>query len=189
MKKILFILSIISFLFSSNILLGPLVDTHAIEHSIGISDKLGILGIYTQTWNYKDEYTKIESYYTIGSSFILLGGAGFGVKYLLPALYEDGKNTDYDNLIVIKILKRMNPYVSLTGYGYYILGSGGLATTGSIGIDMHIIKWEKINLGVQLGLISTYDFTRGNFDLTLAASEGPEWIMPSINIKANLKQK
>ena len=185
MKKTLIILSIFSFLFSSNILLGPLADTHAIEHSIGISDKLGIAGFYTQTWSYKDKYTNTESYYTVGTLMIISGGAGFGIKHSFPGIYKDGGDENYDNLV---------PYVSLTGHGYYVLGMGGeptagLAATGSVGIDMHIIKWEEIDFSVNLGIISTYDFTRGGFDMTLGASEGPNWLMPSINIKANFKQK
>ena len=185
MKKILFIFFLFSFLVSSNILLGPLKDTHSIEHSIGISDKLGLLGVYTQTWSYKDEYTNIESYYTIGTTALIFGGGGFGIKNSFPALYQKAKDEKYDNL---------TPYVSLTGHAYYILSWGsapsktGLAATGSVGIDVHIIKWEQINLGAQLGLISTYDFTRGNFGYTLGASNGPNWIMPSINIKVQLKK-
>ena len=94
MKKTLIILSIFSFLFSSNILLGPLADTHAIEHSIGISDKLGIAGFYTQTWSYKDKYTNTESYYTVGTLMIITGGAGFGIKHSFPGIYKDGGDED-----------------------------------------------------------------------------------------------
>ena len=155
---------IIFILLSSSYLLG------SIDYSIGLNDKIGFIGIFDKTWVKEQEYG--ESYKFVATSFLVAGGIGYGQKY--------------------HFLKSKNftPYLSISGFGYYVLGIGavgGLGVSSTLGVDIDIIKWKENNkLIFQFGLFSGYDIVNGQ-SLVLEGDGGPSFLMPSINLKLSLK--
>ena len=142
----------------------------SIDYSIGLNDKIGYLGIFNKSWVKEQEYG--ESYKFVATSFLLAGGIGYGRKYH----FLKGKN--------------FTPYISMSGFGYYLLGIGavgGLGVSSTLGLDIDIIEWkEKNKLIFQFGLFSAYDIVNGK-SLVIEGEGGPSFLMPSINLKLNLK--
>ena len=158
MKKILFFIVLLSFALSYS----------STEYSVGLSDKLGYFGPFTKSW-ITEKADNRESYIVSGG-LILIGGVGYGQKYY----FSRG---------------RFSPYASLTGFLYYVLaiaGDGSIGLSGTLGVDVSAIKWKKSELMLQFGIISMYDIIRSN-NITLGASEGPSFLMPSFGIKIKLE--
>ena len=146
-----------SFLFSSN----------STEYSIGLNDKLGYLGPLGKSW-IKEKDNK-ESYIVVGG-LVVIGGVGYGQKYY----FSKGI---------------FNPYFSLTGFGYYVLSMsvvGSIGASSTLGLDVTPIKWKKKEIILQFGITSMYDLIRGE-NITIGADNGPSFLMPSFNIKLNIK--
>ena len=157
--KIIILYSIFcySFLFPSNIT----------EYSMGLNDKLGYLGPFGKSW-IKEKDNK-KSYIVVGGLGII-GGIGYGQKYY----FSKGI---------------FAPYFSLTGFGYYVLSMGAVGSIGAsstLGLDATPIKWKNKEIILQFGITSMYDFIRGQ-NITIGADNGPSFLMPSFNIKLNVK--
>tara|TARA_B110000014_G_C20004478_1_gene520629 strand:+ start:259 stop:759 length:501 start_codon:yes stop_codon:yes gene_type:complete len=160
-KKILPFILIISFSYPSSMF----IEETSTEYSVGLSDKTTYYGIISKDWIKETDYG--ESYITAG--FIgFTGSYGYGRRYYLS------KRTF------------LSPHVSLTGFGYYLLGIGGiagLAVSANLGIDVFTIKWKKNEFKFQFGLFTGYDPINGK-SILIPADDGPSWLMPSFNIKA-----
>ena len=156
--------NIFIFILLSSYLLG------SVDYSIGLNDKIGFLGIFNKSWVKEEHYG--ESYKFVATSFLVAGGIGYGRKY---------------HFLKGKIF---SPYISMSGFGYYVLGigaAGGLGASSTLGVDIDIIKWkEKNKLIFQFGLFSAYDIVNGK-SLIIEGEGGPSFLMPSINLKLNLK--
>ena len=113
-----------------------------------------------------EEKDNRESYTIVGTSFLYTGGIGYGQKYYLSKGI-------------------FSPYVSLTGFGYYLLGigaSGGVAVSGNLGVNINIITWKEYRIMLQFGLFTAYDIFKGQ-SIIIPADNGPSFLMPSFNIK------
>lgn len=156
--------NVIIYIFLSSYLLG------SIDYSIGLNDKINFLGILNKSWVKEEQYG--ESYKFVASSFLMAGGIGYGRKYH----FLKGK--------------KFTPYISISGFGYYVLGigaAGGLGVSSTLGVDIDIIKWKENNkLIFQFGLFSGYDILSGK-SLIIEGDGGPSFLMPSINLKLNFK--
>ena len=173
--KIYYIIPLICFAIAQNSTVNdPSVDlgfkpiTYTSEYSIGLNDKLGYFGFlsYSST---KKINEKRESYYVAGTTFILVGSAGYGQKYY----FHRGK--------------RVSTYCSLTGSAYYVLAIGALASaniTGSLGLELTLFEGKKSRLISHFGFISMLDPVRRQ-SLVVAGEGGPSFLMPSLNIKFN----
>ena len=157
MKKIIFI-------FLSSYLLG------SADYSIGLSDKIGFLGIFEKSWVKEQDYG--ESYKFVASSFLFTGGLGYGQKYYLSKK------------------KRFTPYLTLSGFGYYVLAinsAGGFGVSSTLGIDVDILRWKEDNkLILQFGFFAAYDILNGQ-SLIIEGDGGPSFLMPLINLKLSFR--
>ena len=85
---------------------------------------------------------------------------------------------------------RVSPFSSLTGFGTYMLPvmcSGdhcktkfGMIASASLGYDFYIIKSDRLNLHLQLGVLSQYGLA--NLEFFESPSDIPE-MWPVINLK------
>jgi len=140
---------------------------------MGLNDKTGFYGYFSKSWIKETDYG--ESYITAGGLGII-GSLGYGEKnYISKGRF-------------------FSPYVSLTGFGYYVLPmsengdvKGSLGFSASLGVDVSTIKWKKNELKFQFGLFASYDPIR-NESLILPGDGGPSFIMPSLNIKFNYRK-
>ena len=157
MKKIIFILL-------TSHLLG------STDYSIGLSDKIGFLGIFEKSWVKEQDYG--ESYKFVSSSFLFTGGLGYGQKYHLSKS------------------KRFTPYLTLSGFGYYVLAinsAGGLGVSSTLGVDVDIFRWKEDNkLIFQFGVLAAYDILNGQ-SLIIEGDGGPSFLMPSFNLKLSFR--
>jgi len=158
MKKILFFVFLLSFSYSSY---------NSSEYSIGINEKTGLFGWISKSWITDKPYG--ESYITAGGLGII-GSLGYGEKY-----YFSRRSF-------------FSPYISWTGFGYYILSmsenadpEGSLGISGTLGVDVSTIKWKKSELKFQFGLFAAKNIKGQN--LIIPGEGGPSFLMPSINIK------
>ena len=142
--------------------------TYSNEYSIGLSDKLGFLGCLSYSATKKINHQR-ESYYVAGTTFFLIGSAGYGQKYY----FHRGK--------------RISTYSSITGSAYYVLALSALASaniTGSLGLEVTLFKGKKSRLVSHFGFISMFDPIR-RMSLVISGEGGPSFLMPSLNIKFN----
>ena len=142
-----------------------LVSFDTFEYSIGLNDKLIYTGLVSKSW-IKVEDNR-ETYIILGNSFLLSGAVGYGKKYYFF------RNSS------------ISPYLSLTGFGYYVLGIGAIAggaVSASLGFDVDVIDWKKNRLMLQLGVCSAYDLVN-DMSLVIEGEGGPSFLMPSFNIK------
>ena len=157
MKKIIFILL-------SSYLLG------SVDYSIGLSDKINYIGVFEKSWVKEQDYG--ESYRFIASSFLVMGGLGYGRKYHLSKS------------------KRFTSYLALSGFGYYVLainGNGGLGVSSTLGVDADILRWKENNkLIFQFGVLAAYDILNGQ-SLIIEGDGGPSFLMPSFNLKLSFR--
>ena len=164
MKKIFFFVFLLSFSYSSH---------NSSEYSIGINDKTGFFGWFSKSWIKEKDHG--ESYITAGGLGII-GSVGYGEKHYFS------KGSFF------------SPYVSLTGFGYYILPmsengepKGSLGISGNLGVDVTTIKWKKNELKFQFGLFTAYDIINYQ-SLILPGEGGPSFLMPSVNIKVRFRK-
>ena len=166
MKKILPFILIISFSYS----LSRFIDETSTEYSIGLNDKTGFFGLVNKSWI--KEMVGGEKYITAGG-LLFVGSMGYGEKYYL------------------RRGKIFSPYISITGFGYYVLaidGFGGVGISGNLGVDISAIKlWKNNELKLQFGLFGAMDPISGT-NLVIPGEGGPSSIMPSFNIKLNIKK-
>ena len=148
-------------------------SVNSIEYSAGINDKTGLMGFFSKNWITYKSYG--ESYITIGGLGIV-GSLGYGEKYY----FSNGK--------------LLSSYVSLTGFGYYILsmsessnGDGSLGVSANLGIDVIAINWKKYQLKTQFGLLTSFDIITGK-SLLVPGEGGPSFLMPSINIQLRVQK-
>tara|TARA_Y100001970_G_C14204533_1_gene843148 strand:+ start:353 stop:790 length:438 start_codon:yes stop_codon:yes gene_type:complete len=137
-----------------------------IEYSIGLNDKIGYFGLLNKS--IITEKNNSDSYITFGG-LGLIGGIGYGKTYY----FSKGST--------------LSPYVSMTGFGYYVLAIGAIGSAGIstvLGLDLTAIKWKNKKIIIQFGVISMYDIIRSQ-NLTLGADNGPSFLMPSFNIQFN----
>mgnify|MGYP001245388449 CR=1 FL=1 len=141
---------------------------------IGMSETMGIFGMINANY-YIDEWSDSKNHYfiTVGTFPIpLMGGAGIGWKRYFNS-------------------SRITPFTSATMSGTYILGwcqtdncdnaaKLGIILTGALGYDFHFIQSNRLNMHLQLGVLSQYDLAnQGFFE---SPSDKPS-IWPAINIK------
>jgi len=176
MKKILLILIFFSFSFSFNLH----IPGNNVEYSVGINDKTGLFGLCSKSWITDKSYG--ESYITAGS-LIVIGSLGYGKKYYLSK-----------NSFLPSFFHEIKPYVSWTGFGYYILPmseSGNpfvsLGFSVILGVDFITIEWKKNKLKFQFGLLSSYDPLRDK-NLIISGEGGPSFLMPSVNIQLRFQR-
>ena len=139
---------------------------------IGMSEKMGLFGMINASYDLpglsKDQYKfSVE----IGS-IMIAGGAGISWKRYFNS-------------------SRITPFSSASVTGTYILSwcqtdncdnpaQLGLMLTGALGYDFYLIKSDRMNIHLQLGVLSQYDFiNKGIFE---SPSDKPE-IWPVINLK------
>ena len=154
-KNILIFLFVFSLVYPSSIT----------EYSIGISDKLGYIGLLNKSW-----ITEKES----GESFWVAGGIGFAGAYGYGHKHYFLKDS-------------FSTYFSLTGFGYYVLGIGvGIsgAVIATFGSELSLLEWKDKELILQLGILSMFDVIRWE-NMTLGADNGPGEVMPSFSLKVN----
>ena len=159
MKIIIFIILFTSFCYPHT----------ASEYSLGLSDKLGLYGLLTKTWIY--ENNKSDYYLFAGTSMIIIGGAGAGYKYYL---YKGD----------------FSPYINISGFSFYVLsmsengevGGSNFNISASIGTDITAIDWKDNAIKLHFGIITMYNIENKE-SLVLSASNGPQHIMPTFNIK------
>jgi len=147
------------------ILLSLSISSDRIDYSVGLNEHLGFFGPISKSWI--TEQGSTETHKIIGGLGVI-GGIGYGRKYYF--LGGDGF---------------FNPYISVTGLGYYVLvmaAGASLGVSASIGTDIAIVEWNQKRITLQFGIIGMYDLIRGESPL-IGADNGPPGVMPSINLK------
>ena len=141
--------------------------------SIGMSETLGVFGMLNANYDVKGRSNDSDHYFVTAGIFPIpfIGGAGFGWKHYFNA-------------------SRISPFSSLAGFGTYVLPAMcstdncktkfGLIVSASLGYDFYLIKSDRLNLHLQLGVLSQYDLI--NWELFESPSNIPE-IWPVINLK------
>jgi hypothetical protein len=141
---------------------------YAIQHSLGMSEKLGPFGLYNATFSLKEESN--EYFVVVGSTVIIFGGAGIGWKHI----YLD---------------KIISPYTCITAYGIYTLPAmctncTGIAMdayiSGSLGVELRLFKAKTYSSHVQIGVFSAYSLS--DMSVFESPSDRP-LIWPVINLK------
>ena len=159
-KKILPFILIISFSYP----LSRFIDETSTEYSIGFSNKTSLYGLISKDWIKATDY---------GESYITAGFIGFTGSYGYGRTYYLSKRNF------------LSPHFSLTGFGYYLLGIGGiagLAVSANLGVDVFTLQWKKNEFKFQFGFFAAYD-PINNTNILIGADDGPSWLMPSINFK------
>ena len=140
---------------------------------IGMSETMGVFGMINANYNI-DAWSNDSDHYFITTGVYpipFIGGAGLGWKHYYNS-------------------NRVSPFSSLTGFGAYMLPvmcSGdhcktkfGIIASASLGYDFYFIKSDRLNLHLQLGVLSQYDLA--NLEFFESPSNIPE-IWPVINLK------
>ena len=141
---------------------------------IGMSETMGMFGMINLNYDI-DKWSDSKNHYFITAGVFpipLFGGAGIAWKRYFNS-------------------SRITPFTSASVTGTYILSwcqtdncdnpaQLGLMLTGALGYDFYLIKSDKINIHLQLGVLSQYDFiNKGIFE---SPSDKPG-IWPVINLK------
>ena len=169
MKKILLCICIFSFCYSSYSDRLKNNGYNNSEYSIGLNDKTSFYGLISKSWIKDKDYG--ESYVTLGG-LGLAGSLGYGRKYYL------------------RRGRFFSPYVSATGFGYYLLAIaavGGVGISGNLGIDITTVEYKDMALKFQFGLFSAFDPFSGQ-SLIIPGDGGPSYIMPSFSMKLYFKK-
>ena len=136
---------------------------------------MGIYGFFNGNYNLDiDGWTNNSNhcFITVGTFLIpFIGGAGFGWKHHFSP-------------------SRISLFTSTSGFGVYMLPAMcstnnchtkyDFLVSGALGLDIYVIKTKRINLHLQLGILSQYSL--GGIAIDESPSNIPA-IWPVINIK------
>ncbi len=116
--------------------------------TVGVSEKLGVLGVFSAELAWRDEST--EYFVVAGTSLFIIGGVGVGWKHhFFPE-------------------EVVSPYTCVTAYGVYILPAlcthcSGIDMTahvsGSAGVGIRIFEHAPHRLELQFGILSAFDLS------------------------------
>jgi len=143
--------------------------------SVGMSETMGVFGVINANYDLQLEGWSSDSnhYFLTAGVFPIpfLGGAGFGWRHSFAS-------------------SRVSPFSSLTGFGTYALpvmcSTGncktklGVIASASLGYDFYLIKSERLNIHLQLGVLTQFDIV--NMEFFESPSDKPE-IWPVFNLK------
>ena len=142
--------------------------------SIGFtSETMGIFGMINANYDIDAWGGDSDRFFVTVGSFIIpiFGGAGLGWKHYFNS-------------------SRAAPFLSASAFGTYFLPVMcstddchpriGMIAGGSAGYDFHLIKSNRLNMHLQLGLLSQYDLI--NLKVWESPSDIPE-LWPIVNIK------
>ena len=149
-------------------------DAEKMSVSVGITETMGIFGMINLNYNIDSWSNETNRYFITTGVFPIpfIGGAGIGWKRYFNS-------------------SRFSPYVSATALGTYVLGFcqtdncdssaklGAIIST-SLGCDMQLIKSNKFNLHLQVGVLSQYNLT--NLEVFESPSDEPG-LWPVFNFK------
>ena len=141
---------------------------------IGMSETMGIFGMINANYNIDAWGNDSDHYFITAGVFPipLIGGAGVAWKRYFNS-------------------SRIRPFSSMAITGTYILGwcqtdncdnsaKLGMIITAALGYDFYLIKSDRLNLHLQLGVLSQYGL--GNLEFFESPSDIPE-MWPVINLK------
>jgi len=143
---------------------------HATEsrHSFGMTDSLGVMGMYSYRVSDPEQYG--GAFVTVGTTFIIFGGAGMGYQHH----FGEG---------------HLAPFVTTTGFVQYMLPAmctGDDCPTeftpmlsGSGGIELRTLREGRTNFHLQAGVWSAVDLT--DMGAIASPSDKPS-IWPVINV-------
>ena len=139
--------------------------------TIGMSETMGIFGMIGNSKNINgfDDLYLVKGVFPIP----LLGGIGLSLKNYYSS-------------------SRTKPFTALTMLGTYTLGfcgtdncdplKMGAMLSWSLGYDFHLIKSQKINMHLKLGILSQFDLVQ--MKVFESPSDKPE-IWPILNLSFN----
>tara|TARA_Y100001970_G_scaffold243525_1_gene308880 strand:+ start:2336 stop:2836 length:501 start_codon:yes stop_codon:yes gene_type:complete len=139
--------------------------------SLGLSETMGIFGVLSNSKNIHgfDDLYLVKGVFPIP----ILGGIGLSLKNYYSS-------------------SRSKPFTALTMLGTYTLGlcgtdncdplKMGIMLSWSLGYDFHLIKSQKINMHLKLGILSQFDLIQ--MKVFESPSDKPE-IWPIVNLSFN----
>ena len=147
---------------------------------VGLTETMGIIGMVNVSYEFEDLSSENNKFNLTAGVFPIpiLGGLGLGYKRYFTS-FNINPITDIN----------AKPYTAITVFSNYILPfcdncskpiKYGLMATGALGCDVHIIKEERLNVHLQLGLMTHFDLIEGK--VFESPSDIPE-IWPTINLK------
>lgn len=166
-------LTVLIALLSLSILKPSILPDKPSSFSVGVSETMGILGFINVKYDIAGWSSASDQFYLTGGILVLpfLGGAGMGWRH------------NFNN-------SRISPFTSLTTFCTYILpvmcSKGecpvkfGLMSSASVGLDLHLLKSDRRNIHLQLGVLTDYDLLN-NLSLNQPGEQVGIW--PVVNLK------
>jgi len=146
----------------------PMADAAETRHSIGLSDSLGVMGVYSYKLSDPEKFG--DAFLTVGTTFLILGGGGVGYQ----KHFGDGHWAPYltSTAMVWYALPAMcSVSPCSTKYTPILSGSGGL--------ELRTLREGRTNFHLQAGIWSGLDLSSwGVFE---SPSDKPS-IWPVINV-------
>ena len=146
------------------------LDGYTKSTSIGISESMGIFGMISR----ENKFSNDSDFFMTRGVFLIpfMGGWGVGWKHYFSS-------------------SKVKPYAALSMFATYSIGwcqtdncdapvKLGAMLSASVGYDFLVIKSEKFNLHMQLGVLSQLDLVE--MKVFESSSDKPE-IWPVVNLK------
>lgn len=143
---------------------------HATEskHSVGMTESLGVMGIYSYKLSNEEQFG--GAFLTVGTTFLLFGGAGvgythhFGEGHLAPFVTTTG-------LVTYTLPMMCTGSNCATRYTPMVSGSGGL--------ELRSLRQGRTNFHLQAGVWSAFDLAS---DGVLESPSDKPSIWPMLNL-------
>ncbi|MBC8312534.1 MAG: hypothetical protein H8E72_09515 [Candidatus Marinimicrobia bacterium] len=143
-------LTILIALLSLSILKPSILSDRPSSFSFGVSETMGIVGFINVKYDIAKWSSASDQFYLTGGMLVLpfFGGAGVGWRHN----FSDS---------------RISQFTSLTTFGTYVLPimcstdncktKFGLMSSASVGINLHLLKSDRRNIHLQLGVFTQFD--------------------------------